>query len=168
MNLAMFVHSDQQEEEDEVDKLFSSPMEIEESLISGQCTTSRDNSGRTTVSTASDIGITMEPTTNLQASSNDVTYSSHDTLDHTQLRTTFATVNKEALQTFALIRRGIIAQRTVLTRIKRYETWRKARDIQQSLENISADKLDEVLQSACALCYLFLIGGLERKVSITA
>ena len=105
MNLATFVHSDQREEEDEVDKLFGSLTELVESLITGQYTTSSENSGRTTISTATETSITMEPTTTLQASSNDVcshvAYSSHDALDHAQPRMTFATVNKEVLQTFA-------------------------------------------------------------------
>ena len=95
-----------------------------ESLITGQYTTSSDNSRRTTVSTATETGVTMEPTTTLQASSNDVfsqvACSSHDALDHTQPRMTFATVNKEVLQTFADKTRNYNTKKTTLTWIKRF------------------------------------------------
>ena len=92
----------------------------------------------------------MEPTTTLQASSNDVcsqiACSSHDALHHAQPRMTFVNVNKEGLQTFADKTRNYSTKKTTLTWIKRFEAWRKARGIQQSLENIPTDRLDEVLQ----------------------
>ena len=90
-------------------------------MIVGQHTTSSDTSERTTVATATETGVNMEPTT------------TH-------------TVNKEVLQTFADKARNYIATKTAFSWIKRFDTWRKARDIQQSLENIPADKLDELLQ----------------------
>ena len=120
-NLATFKHSDQREEEDEVDTLFSSLTELEESLIMRQYTTSSDNSGRTTVSTATKTGITMEPTTTLQVSSDDVCHQvacySHDALDHAQPCTT---VNKEVLKTFADKTRSYNTKKTMLTWIKRF------------------------------------------------
>ena len=102
----------------------------------GQYTTSSDNSGRTTVSTATETGITMEPTTTLQASSNDICSQvacfSHDALEHAQPRTTFATVNKEVLQTFADKTKNYNIKKTTLTWIKdlkpgeKQETYSKA------------------------------------------
>ena len=109
-NLATFKHSNQREEEDEVDTLFSSLTELEESLIMRQYTTSSDNSGRTTVSTATKTGI-----------SNDVCRQvacySHDALDHAQ---PCMTVNKEVLQTFADKTRSYNTKKTTLTWIKRF------------------------------------------------
>ena len=101
--------------------------------MTGHYTTSSDNSRRTTVSTATETGVTMEPTTTLQASSNDVcsqiACSSHDALHHAQPRMTFVNVNKEGLQTFADKTRNYSTKKTTLTWIKRFEAWRKARDI---------------------------------------
>ena len=95
LNLAMFVHLD---EEDELDQLFSSlaETELDASLIRKQYTTSNNTLERAT--TANETSDTLESTTTLCSSNNDVasqvTCPSHDTQDHAQAMSSFATASK--------------------------------------------------------------------------
>ena len=146
-NLATFVRSD---EEDELDQLFSSlaETELDASLIRKQYTASNNTLERAT--TANETSGTIEPTTTLSSSNNDVASQvacpSHDAQDHAQAMSSFATASKSDLQTFADKTRNYNTTKTTLTWIKIFDTWRKARNIQERLENIPVDHLDEILQ----------------------